>query len=109
MTPVDRTALEQRVHEVSTFINMHAGGLELSHVSDEGDVEVSFTGMCTGCPYRPVTMVATVRPALMEIPGVRSVTAVGSRVSEQAERRLAADLKGHRTGLPIWPVGGDAP
>ncbi|MFI6085795.1 NifU family protein [Streptomyces sp. NPDC051217] len=104
--PLDRATLGKRVHDVSTYINMHAGGLELSSVSDDGAVEVLFTGMCTGCPYRPVTMEATVRPALMEIPGVTSVSAVGSRISAQAERRVAEDFKGHRTGIPIWPTGG---
>jgi Fe-S cluster biogenesis protein NfuA len=105
---VDLPALEERIRELSTYINMHAGGLTLSHVSDDGAVEIAFTGMCTGCPYRPVTMVATVRPALMDVPGVTSVTALGSRVSAQAERRLAEDLRGHRTGLPIWPTDGGA-
>lgn len=104
---MDRTAVEERVHEVSTFINMHAGGLELVSASDDGAVEVEFTGMCTGCPYRPVTMEATVRPALMAVPGVTSVAARGSRISAQAEKRVAADFQGYRTGIPIWPVNGE--
>ncbi|MFJ9033418.1 NifU family protein [Streptomyces sp. NPDC102274] len=101
---MERSVLAERVRQVSAYIRMHAGGLELRHITDDGEVQVQFTGMCTGCPYRPVTMAATVRPALMEIDGVTSVTVVGSRVSEQAERRVAANLRGHRTGIPIWPA-----
>jgi Fe-S cluster biogenesis protein NfuA len=101
---VDHEAIERRVKQLSAYVTMHAGGVELDSVTDNGEVHLRFTGMCTGCPFRPVTMAATVRPALMEIEGVTSVHAVGSRISAQAEARMAADFVGHRTGLPIWPV-----
>jgi Fe-S cluster biogenesis protein NfuA len=103
VTP-DPVALDERISELSKFISNHAGGVELSKVTDNGEIEVRFTGMCAGCPYRPVTMASTVRPALLEVEGVTSVRALGSRISEQAERRLAEDMAGYRTGLPIWPV-----
>jgi Fe-S cluster biogenesis protein NfuA len=102
MTEVDRPALEARVALVSRFISQHAGGVEIASVGQRGDVHLQFTGMCMGCPYRPVTMAATVRPALMEIDGVTEVHAVGSRVSEHAERRMREDLEGYRTGIPAW-------
>lgn len=100
---MDREVVEERIRELSAYIRMHAGGVELAELTNGGAVQVRFTGMCTGCPYRPVTMAATVRPALMEIEGVTSVEAVGSRISAQAEKRIAEDFIGHRTGLPIWP------
>ena len=103
MSAPDPGALDQQISKLSKFISNHADGIELSQVTG-GEIEVKFTGMCAGCPYRPVTMASTVRPALMEIDGVTSVRAVGSRISEQAEKRLAEDMAGHRTGLPIWPV-----
>lgn len=87
-----REQIEQRVRDVDQLITMHAGGIELDRVDVDGNVRVRFTGMCTGCLYRPITMAATVRPALMEVDGVTSVSAVGSRVSEEAEQRLAEDL-----------------
>lgn len=80
--------IEARVAELSARIAAHAGGLELDHVAADGTVTVRFTGMCTGCPYRPLTMAGTVRPALLAIDGVTRVEAVGSRISEEAERRL---------------------
>jgi Fe-S cluster biogenesis protein NfuA len=105
----DRVALEERIREVARFIHNHAGGLELTHATDKG--EVRFTGMCTGCPYRPVTMASTVRPALMEVEGVTSVHAIGSRISEQAEKRLVEDMAGYRIGCrsgrsPLRPTEG---
>lgn len=97
-------AIEQRVRDVSELLTMHAGGVELEDVDADGRVRVRFTGMCTGCLYRPVTMAATVRPALMEIDGVSAVEAAGSRVSEEAERRLAEDLGGGWWNL-VGPSG----
>jgi Fe-S cluster biogenesis protein NfuA len=96
----DRAEIEGRVRDLSHLMTMHAGGVELEDVDADGNVRVRFTGMCTGCLYRPVTMAATIRPALMELDGVASVQAAGSRVSEKAERRLAEDLGGGWWNLP---------
>ena len=80
-----------RVRELSALLAAHAGGLELAEAADSA-VTVRFTGMCTGCPARPLTLAATVRPALLAVEGVTSVAAEGSRISEEAEHRLAAFL-----------------
>jgi Fe-S cluster biogenesis protein NfuA len=85
--------LESRIAVVDDLLKAHAGGLELESVSGNGEVVVRFTGMCTGCIYKPVTMAATVRRELMAVPGVRSVTAVGGRMSQEAEERLAYYLR----------------
>ena len=53
-------------------------------------VHVAYTGMCTGCPLRPLTTSATVRPALLELDGVEAVEVEGSRISAEAEARLVA-------------------
>jgi Fe-S cluster biogenesis protein NfuA len=87
---VNSAALRDRVQDVSHLLGIHAGGIELAAVTAEGDVQVSFTGMCTGCPYRAVTLATTIVPAITELEGVRSVHADGVRVSEHAARRLAA-------------------
>ena len=49
--------------------------------------------MCAGCENRPVTTIGSVRPGLMAIEGVSRVEIVGTRISEEAEQRIAADLK----------------
>jgi Fe-S cluster biogenesis protein NfuA len=68
----------------------HAGGVELVEVTASGVVELRFTGMCTGCPLRPMTMEATIRPALMSVAGVRDVTAPGARLAQEALTQLRA-------------------
>jgi Fe-S cluster biogenesis protein NfuA len=80
----------QRVLEVSRLLGAHAGGIELASLDEHGQVTVRFTGMCTGCPFRPVTLAATIRPALGDVDRVTSVEAARVRVSEHAARRLAA-------------------
>jgi Fe-S cluster biogenesis protein NfuA len=85
---VDRDAVEARLRDVSRLLRTHAGGLAVEDVSDDGTVRVRFTGQCTGCMFRPVTLEATIRPALLDVPGVACVEADGCRVSEEASRRL---------------------
>ena len=97
----DHATIAERVSALSDLMTMHAGGLELETVDADGNVRVRFTGMCTGCLYRPVTMAATIRPALMELDGVTAVQAAGSRVSERAERLLAEDLGGGWWNLSV--------
>jgi Fe-S cluster biogenesis protein NfuA len=84
---VDAVAL--RVEELRVVLGAHAGGIELVDVAG-GVARVRYTGMCTGCPLRPLTTVSTVRPALLQVAGVESVEVEGSRISEEAEARLAA-------------------
>ena len=99
------TTVETRVRQVSDILYAHAGGIELDHIDDDGTVHVQFTGACTGCPYRPVTMAATIRPSLLQIEGVTGVEATGSRISEEAETppcRRPQQLVGVRP-LPARP------
>lgn len=103
-----RSEVAARVAELSHRITAHAGGLELAGVTANGAVTVRFTGLCTGCTYRPLTMAGTVRPALLQIEGVTSVEATGSRISTEAEARLAALLHpaSDPQDPPLHPVCG---
>jgi Fe-S cluster biogenesis protein NfuA len=96
------SAVEQRVAELATVLSAHAGGIELVDASD-GVVRLRFTGMCTGCPLRPLTTASTVRPALLALDGVDSVEIEGSRISAEAEARLAAAFGGQ--GLSVGETG----
>jgi Fe-S cluster biogenesis protein NfuA len=102
---VDRALVVERITEVNRIMDGHAGAIELDDLSDDGVVRVKFLAMCQACPFRPLTMAGTIRPALLAIPGVTRVDAIGSRISEEAEHRLAKALVG---SLPIWPLASRA-
>lgn len=84
-------AVLNRLEELRPGLAAHAGGIELVGV-DNGVVTLRYTGMCTGCHLRPLTTAAIVRPALLSIDGVTAVQIEGSRISAEAEARLAAAL-----------------
>jgi len=84
-----RNAVLARIEELRPALDAHAGGVELVAV-EGGVVRLRFTGMCTGCPLRPVTTASTIRPALLDLRGVTAVEIEGSRISAEAEARLAA-------------------
>ncbi|WP_433086835.1 NifU family protein [Dactylosporangium sp. CA-052675] len=77
-------ALEGKVRQL---VEAHGGGITVE-VNDEGDAHISFKGRCRACPSAPVTMGALVRPALLQVEGVRSVSREGG-VSRFAEERIA--------------------
>lgn len=78
-----------RLDDLRPALEAHAGGIELIDI-DTGTVRLRYTGMCTGCPLRPLTTASTVRPALLALRGVTDVQIEGSRISAEAEARLAA-------------------
>jgi Fe-S cluster biogenesis protein NfuA len=86
-------AVLERLEELRPALDAHAGGVELVEV-DRGVVRLRFTGMCTGCPLRPLTTASTIRPALLSLEGVEAVEIEGSRISAEAEARLAAAFAG---------------
>jgi Fe-S cluster biogenesis protein NfuA len=108
--PVDHAALDRQIDAVCRLMSAHAGAIELLDVSVHGAVRVRFTGMCTGCPFRPLTMRGTIGPALSEVPGVTAVHADGARISEEAAERLELYLGASASPLAaIGTVAGIAP
>jgi Fe-S cluster biogenesis protein NfuA len=91
-TTVDLTALEDAVERVCRLMRFHGGAIRLVGVSDDGDVEVRFEGMCQGCPIRPVTLYGTIMPAIAAVPGVSSVRARGVRLSEESALSLMTEV-----------------
>jgi Fe-S cluster biogenesis protein NfuA len=83
------SAVRARLEELRPALDAHAGGIELVEI-DRGTVRLRFTGMCTGCHLRPLTTASTIRPALLALDGVEAVEIEGSRISAEAEARLAA-------------------
>lgn len=80
--------VEEQLESLRPILSAHAGGVELVSITD-GVVRIRYTGMCTGCHLRPATTAGTVRPALLALDGVTAVEVDGSRISAQAEARLA--------------------
>jgi Fe-S cluster biogenesis protein NfuA len=64
---ISREALEARISDVNALMSAHAGAVELLDVGADGTVTVMFTGKCRGCEVKPLTMAATVRPALLAV------------------------------------------
>ena len=83
-------ALAEAVVRTNRALAAHAGGIELVEVRDGGtgpEAVVRFTGMCTGCAFKPMTMAATVEPMLTAVEGVESVQALGGRADPEAMAR----------------------
>jgi Fe-S cluster biogenesis protein NfuA len=98
-------AIEARVAEISRLMDVHAGGIELLEVSDDGVVRLRFTGMCAGCPNRPLTTAWAVKPGLLDLDGITRVEIEGSRISAEAEERLLRYIGPYLPGgdAPAWP------
>lgn len=88
--PLD--VLAARIADVNALMDAHAGAIELVDVSPDGTVRVRYVGKCSGCEIRPLTMAATIRPALLAVAGVTGVEAAGARISDEAAQRVAAAL-----------------
>jgi Fe-S cluster biogenesis protein NfuA len=84
-------ALAGRIALINGMLAAHAGGIQLLGFAD-GVARIAYTGMCTGCPIKPLTTAATVGPALLALREVEAVEVVGGRISEEAEARVAAAL-----------------
>lgn len=84
--------LHARIRDVNALMRSHAGDIELIDVKDTGQVTVRFRGKCRGCDLKPLTLAATVRPALLAVPGVTAVIAAGARISDEAAKRVAEAL-----------------
>jgi Fe-S cluster biogenesis protein NfuA len=110
---LDTEAIEARIDQITRLMDVHAGGLELVGVSDDGVVRVRFTGMCTGCPNRPLTTAWAVKPGLLDLDGVSGVEIEGSRISAEAEERLMRYIGPYLPGArgaprsPVWSASDD--
>ncbi len=86
---VDRGKVETRARLVSRLLASHGGGVEVVDVSADGAVRLSFTGLCTACWMRPITLERIVGPAFRDLEGVADVQVDGVRISAAAKDRLA--------------------
>ena len=88
----DPTALAARTEMISHLLQAHGGGIELVDNDTPDIVRVRFTGLCTNCCLRPLTVANIVRPVFTDLEGVRDVEVEGSRISTEAMESLRRDL-----------------
>ena len=86
---VDRTRLEARARLVSRMLAPHGGGVEVIDAGADGTVRLAFTGLCTACWMRPITLENVVGPAFRDLDGVADVQVDGVRISAAAQQRLS--------------------
>jgi Fe-S cluster biogenesis protein NfuA len=55
--------------------------VEVTAVDDAGRVHLTFVGACDGCFLRPMTLAATIAPAISRIDGVAGIVVKGMVVS----------------------------
>lgn len=101
MSAVSLDQVEHCVAKLNRLIRAHAGGLALEEITPDRVVRVRFTGMCAACDARALTMIGSVRPALMAIPGVTGVDVIGVRISTEAEEEIERDLRAHGADVNI--------
>jgi Fe-S cluster biogenesis protein NfuA len=78
------------VEATNRALAAHAGGIEVIELQDAAagrEAVVRFTGMCTGCAFKPMTLAATVEPMLTGVDGVTAVRALGGRADPEAMAR----------------------
>ena len=98
---INREQIDDRIAEINALMHAHAGAVELLEISDDGCVSVRFVGKCTGCELKPLTLAGTVRPGLLGVAGVSRVIAAGTRISDEAARRLDETLGSARTSSRV--------
>jgi Fe-S cluster biogenesis protein NfuA len=90
LTVSTTAGLDDAVVRTNRALAAHAGGIQLIEVREGAsgrEAVVRFTGMCTGCAFKPMTMAATVEPMLTGVAGITSVQALGGRADPEAMAR----------------------
>ncbi len=76
--------------DVRPSVRSHLGDVEVTEIDRDGVVHVVFTGACTRCSYRKLTMLGAIYPRVREIEGVTGVAADGVPISRADLERSAA-------------------
>jgi Fe-S cluster biogenesis protein NfuA len=86
----DQRQVEARAYIVSHLLQAHGGGIEVIPSGKSDVVRLRFTGLCTACSLRPLTVANIVKPVFENLDGVRDVEIEGCRISSEAMESLAA-------------------
>jgi Fe-S cluster biogenesis protein NfuA len=99
---LEAAVLDRIAERVRPLLRLHGGDCELVGITD-GVVRIRFLMACTACKLRPLTLLAAVRPRLLDLDGVVDVRAAGVGVSLAAVRRVDAAW-GIRPAHPLLPL-----
>jgi len=89
-------SVREAVGLVDRALRAHGGGAHVAAFGDdiqdmeesERHIQLRLTGLCTGCPYWPVTLGVTIEPLLSRELGPVTVSIEGKQVSESTKKRL---------------------
>lgn len=105
----DVEEIKVRADVISHLLQAHGGGIDVLPSVGSDVLRVRFTGLCTNCCLRPLTMATIVRPLLGDVDGVRSVEVEGMRISDEAMDNLLRDVGGaSRISVSVGNRPGDA-
>ena len=93
---LESASVQEAVALVDRALRAHGGGAHVAafgpDIEDMEDsdrhVQLRLTGLCTGCPYWPVTLGVTIEPLLSRELGPVTVSIEGKQVSESTKKRL---------------------
>lgn len=86
--PPSIEAATERLRDARARLRGHGGDVEVRRISEDGELELEFTGACRGCPAIGFTYGAVVEPALDGLPGIKAVKANQVNLSSSAIRRI---------------------
>lgn len=75
--------------DVRPSVRSHLGDVEVTGVDAQGVVHVAFTGACTRCSYRKLTLLGALYPRVRAVEGVTGVAADGVPISQSELDRSA--------------------
>ncbi len=88
MSGPDRQEIEARTQVVSHLLQAHGGGVELVPTTRPDVVRLRFTGLCSACSLRPLTLARIIEPVMSDIDGVNEVEVDGCRISTEGVAAL---------------------
>lgn len=97
---VDAAEVERVVAaQIRPLLRIHGGDIDVTSVSERGEVELEFQGACRACALKTVTYAIGVRERLRRLPGVSDVTVRGINLADAALDRVARAYASH----PLLP------
>jgi Fe-S cluster biogenesis protein NfuA len=79
---------ERLAEAVSPALHAHLGDIEATSIDADGCVHVQFSGACTVCAYRKMTLIGAVFPRIASIEGVTGLACDGVAIHPRELQRM---------------------